>query len=263
MLPFAALVAAKSAPETAFPAFMDPAEATSAPPERIASATRISRPAERPILLKLISVPAAIEPDSAWTVSSPPPALTVPDKAMSPDAVFNRAAPSAFTSVAVIPEPALRLAFRPAEMPPAAMAPSDVSSTLRSETTSPASERKPFPASRTTSSSAATTSRVIPLAALTTTRFFDVTFLASTWRLFERRFTPSRADALPSEIRPSAESVRSSALAAMSPRIRTPAPLSVTTILIRSACMAPNAEPSMANSPESSAPSRAVASPVA
>ncbi len=181
---------------------------------------------------------------------------------MLPDVAAKFTAPSAMIWPAVIPCPVCRLAFFPAATLPVTIAPDEVSSIFPRDAASPAIDRRPVSVLRITSSSAETASTVMPLAALTTTFFFEVIFLASTCLLFDCTETPSRPDALPSDILPSAESVSSPALAAISLRMRTPAPLSVTTILMRSACIAPSAEPSMANSPASSVPLKAVASSV-
>lgn len=175
------------------------------------SPVTISVPAVNAILLKLTSEAALIEPDAASIVSAPPPALAVPDRVMLPDAAVRFAAPSATTDPAVIPCPACRLAFFPAATLPVAIAPDEVSSILPRDAASPVIDRRPASEFRMTSSSAATASRVMPLAAFTTTRFLDVSFLASTCLLFDRMETPSRPDALPSDILPSAESVSSPA----------------------------------------------------
>ncbi len=208
--PLEAFVAEKSTPETTFPAFSERAEATSAPPDRM-SPVAMSAPAVSAILLKLTSEAALIEPDVAVIFSAPPPALAVPESAMLPDSVVRLAAPSALIWPAEIPCPARRLAFFAAATLPVTITPDEVSSILPREAASPAIDRRPVSEFRMTSSSAETASKVMPLAAFTTTRFLDVTFLASTCLFFDWMETPSRPDALPSDILPSAESVSSPA----------------------------------------------------
>ncbi len=150
----------------------------------------------------------------------------------------------------------------PAVTLPAAMPPPELICTVVPLLMSPETLKRPVPLASTTSLSAATDCRVMPWSAWTATFCFDVTLAAVTFCL-EVTVTPSLPEALPIEILPSADSDSSPALAAISPLILTPAPFSVTTILIRSACMAPSAEPSMAYSGVPDVAVRAVASPVA
>ncbi|MND65677.1 hypothetical protein D3C80_570560 [compost metagenome] len=221
---------------------LPPAEACKLPSASISPEIPRSRPVSSAKSPFERSEPAAIAPEAAVSdIAAPDWAVPLMAMELAPD--HNETGPAADASATATRPSARTVIALPAPRVP---------------TTS----TEPAPPLTRISFSAPIEAIFVSFSALTDTDFFEVRRPAETLP-FEEMLTPLLPEALPIEILPSADSDSSPALAAMSPRMRTPAPFSVTTILMRPACMARSAEPSIAYSGVPEVASSAVASPVA